>query len=450
MESIRKWLFFILVSGFLIFVLAGIVAFGAYFFTSRGEVSLSAWSDPIAHIETKKVMPALALLPLAGVPSSEAFSQALEAGELESAYAILVFSLDLSERERVGSFLLLARRYAEAENATKAKLCYRQARTIATLSPVLSDFTRADAYLQAGHGLADLREQGEAKLNYDQADTIALYSPYLKKAHQKSILDKLVSAYEAIGESQRAEQALNQSAALDLEVSDSTEPEPADKDREFLLGRPNEPTLIPQEVAEAEADRREAAHNLSAYVLSTLKQPPDNLTANLAQALRIEDEARLSFYNTEPAEPPMLLEKVAVAWHKVRWLTIKYQMASGGYGFSLVPEWEAQVAEIQSELSKAYEDWYALHSEQVIALPEADAIDRAWVEVLRQEIEVGRLGLYPNYPEEQLTAKLKEATERLIAAGQDRSLRVDTLFQDNVNIFILTNDESYGQSQHNR
>lgn len=446
MGSIRKWLFFILISGFLIFVLAGLIAFGAYFFTSRREVSLSTWNDPIAQIETENVKPALALLPLAGVSSSEAFSQAMEAGELESAYAILVFSLDLSERERVGSFLLLARHYAEAGNATKAKLCYRQASAIATLSPVLSDLTRADAYLQIGSGLASLREQGKAKLNYEQAYTIALYSPYLKKAHQKSILDKLASAYEAIGESQRAEQALNQSAALDLEVSDSTESEPADKDREFLLGRPNEPTMT-EEVAEAEAARREEALNLSDYLLSTLKQPPDNLMANMAQALRTEDEARLSFYNTEPAEPPMLLEKVAIAWHKVRWLTIKYQVASGGYGLSLMPEWEAQVAEIQSELSKAYEDLYALHSEQVIALPEADTIDQAWVEVLRQEIEVGRLGLYPNYPEEQLTAKLKEATEKLIAADQDRSLRVDILSQDNVNVFILTSDESYGQSQ---
>jgi len=447
MGSIRKWLFFLLASGFLIFVLAGLIAFGAYFFTSRREVSLSAWNDPVAHVEPENIKPALALLPLAEVPSSEAFSQALEAGELESAYAILVFGLDLSERERVGSSLLLAKRYTEDGNASKAKLCYRQASAIATLSPVLSDFTRADVYLQVGSGLANLRERGEARFNYDQAYTIALYSPYLKRAHQKSILDKLVSAYEAIGENQRAEQALNQNAALDLEVSDSTEPESADQDREFLLGRPNEPTLIPQEVAEAEAARREGARKLSDYLLSTLKQPPDNLMTNLTQALRTEDEARLSFYNTEPAEPPMLLEKVAIAWHKVRWLTIKYQVASGGYGLSLVPEWEAQVGEIQSELSKAYEDLYALHGEQVIALPEADTIDRAWVEVLRQEIKVGQLGLYPNYPEEQLIAKLKEATEKLIAAGRDRSLRVDTLSQDNVNFFILASDESYGQSQ---
>jgi hypothetical protein len=447
MGSIRKWLFFILVSGFLIFVLAGIVAFGAYFFTSRREISLPAWSDPIAHIETEEVMPALALLPLAEVPSSKAFSQALEASKLESAYTILVFGLDLSERERVGSFLLLARRYAEVENATKAKLCYRRASDIATLSPVLSDFTRADAYLQAGRGLANLREQGEAKLNYDQAYTIALYSPHLKKAHQKSILDKLVSAYKAIGESQSAEQALNQSAALDMEASDSTEPEPPDQDREFLLGHPKEPTLIPQEITEAEAVRREAAHNLSNYLLSTLKQPPDHLKVKLAQALRAEDEARLSFYHTEPAAQSTLLEKVAIAWHKVRWLTIKYQVALGDYGLSLMPEWEAQVAEIQSELSKAYEDLYALYSEQVIALPEADTIDRAWVEVLRREIEVGRLGLYPNYPEVQLAAKLKEATEKLISAGQDRSLRVDKLSQDNVDIFILVSNESYGQSQ---
>lgn len=446
MRSIRKWLFFILVSGFLIFVLAGLIAFGAYFFTSRREASFSAWSDSIAYVKTENIKPALALLPLAGVPSSEAFSQALEAGELESAYAILAFSLDLPERERIGSSLLLARRYAEAGNANKAKLCYHQASTIATLGPVLSDLTRADAYLQVGGGLANLGEQYEAKLNYDQAHTIALYSPYLKKAHKKSILDKLASAYNGIGESQKAEQALDQSAALDLEVSDSTESESAG-DKEFLLGHPNEPTLITQDIAEAEAARREAAHNLSNYLLSTLKQPPDNLRVNLAQALQTEDKAKLSFYNTEPAEPPVLLEKVAIAWHKVHWLTIKYQVALGGYGFSLVPEWEVQVAEIQSELSKAYEDLYALYGEQVIALPEADAIDRAWVEVLRQEIAFGRLGLYPNYPEEQLIAKLKEATEMLIVAGQDKSLRVDTLSQDDVKVFILVGDEFYGQSQ---
>lgn len=445
MRSVRKGLFFILVSGFLIFVLAGIVAFGGYLFTSRREIALSAWSDPIDHVKTGNVKPALALLPLAGVPSPEAFSQALETDELESAYAILVFSLDLSERERVGSFLLLARHYAEAGNATKAKLCYRQASTIAALNPALSDFTRADAYLQVGYGLASLREKGEAKLNYDQAYTIALYSPYLKKAHQKSILSKLATAYKAIGEGQRAGQALAQSAAL--EAGAASESEPADKDRKFLLGHPKEPTLMPQEIAEAEVARRKAAHNLSDYLLSTLKQPPDNLTANLAQALRTEDEAKLSFYNTGPAEPLMLLEKIALAWHKVRWLTTKYQVASGGYGLSLVPEWETQVAGIQSELSKAYEDLYALYGEQVIALPEADTIDRAWVEVLRQEIEAGRLGLYPNYPEEQLIAKLKEATEKLIATGRDRLLRVDTFSQNHVNIFILVSDESYGQSQ---
>lgn len=445
MESIRKWLFLLLVSGFLIFVLAGIIAFGAYFLTSRREASLPAWSDPITRLEAKDVKPALALLPLAGVPSSEAFSQALEADELESAYAILVFSLDLSERERVGSLLVLARRYAEAENASKAKLCYRQASTIATLSPVLPDFTRSDAYLQIGRGLASLREQGEAVLNYDQAYTIALYSPHLKKAHQKSILDKLAPAYETIGESQRAKQALEQSAALNLEGSDSTEP--ADNDRKLLLGRPKEPTLMPQEIAEAETARRAAAYKLSDYLLSTLKKPPDNLTASLAQTLQTEDEIKMSFYNAEPAEPPMLLEKVALAWHKIRWLTIKYQVASGAYGLSLVPEWEAQVAAIRSELSKAYEDLYALHSEQIIALPEADTIDLAWVEVLRQEIEVGRLGLYPNYPEEQLIAKLREVTGKLISADQDKSLRVDVFSQDDVNIFILANDESYGQSQ---
>jgi hypothetical protein len=39
---------------------------------------------------------------------------------------------------------------------------------------------------------------------------------------------------------------------------------------------------------------------------------------------------------------------------------------------------------------------------------------------------------------------------KLIAVSQDRSLRIDTFYQDSVNVFILTSDEAYGQSQHNR
>ncbi|MFQ5875178.1 MAG: hypothetical protein ACE5JL_15460, partial [Dehalococcoidia bacterium] len=198
----------------------------------------------------------------------------------------------------------------------------------------------------------------------------------------------------------------------------------------------------PQPEVEAARERRvAAAQSLIDRLKAVPGEVPSDPLEDLAQALRAEDEARLEFYETQLPKVIRVATKVALARAKIEWLTIKHRVASGGFGLSIVPEWGGQLAQIRSDLSAAYEELYVFRGEQVIALPQASDIDRAWVALIREEIEAGKLGLYPNYPEEQLISKIREATAKLIAAGKDRGLCVDAFPQDGVNVFFLTAGE---------
>ncbi len=437
MSSIKRWLF-VAIGGLAILLAAGVIAAGAFLSLHPKRqptpTPLPRWVDPISQIEREGIEPPLALLSLAGASDLEAVNSALDGGELESAYAAIVFSTGLTDQQRAGSLLLLAQRYIATENGLKAKLCYQQVNTIATLSPALPDFSRAEAYLQVGQGLATLGEREDALFNYDQAHTIALYSPYLKEPHRAYILDQLAEAYAALGEGERAGQCSEQSAearwpAKARSLSLPSSPEGA-------IGE-----IPPQPEVEAARERRvAAARSLIDCLKAVPGEVPSDLLEGLAQALRAEDEARRKFYEAQLPKVFRMATKVALARDKIEWLTIKYRVALGGFGLSILPEWEGQLAHIRSDLNGAYEELYAFRSEQVIALPQAEDIDRAWLALIREEIEAGRLGLYPNYPEERLISKLRGATAKLIAGGE-RGLRVEAFCQDGVNVFYLTAGE---------
>ncbi len=98
---------------------------------------------------------------------------------------------------------------------------------------------------------------------------------------------------------------------------------------------------------------------------------------------------------------------------------------------------------IQSELAKARQDLYALYGDQIVTLPESSQVNRAWLELFRLELEMGRLGLYPNYPEAQLIAKMQEATQKLMSEGIDRSMRVDVVSAGEHPMFALVRSENY-------
>lgn len=439
--QLRKVYLALLGCGLAVFIAIGLVGIGAFFYFGRQlqpKVELG-WSDPVAAVKVEKVWPGIGLLPLTGMDDLTAINRAMAEGDLESAFALVVFSNALSDKERAGTLLLQGQLFAETGDKTRAALCYQMINTIAALSPTLSDFERAEAFLQSGRGFSGLKRQSEALFNYDQAYTVALHSPYMKRAHRQYLLKSLIPAYTALGFGREKWSELEQFIALREGKAATNNME----EEESVLSK-----ILPlkaelPEAEEATAGRKRAAQALLEHFQARRKRGTESLINDLALAIQVEDAVRLGAYEARFDTATQLSDKIALARAKVDWLNLKYRLARRAFGLSLVPEWEKQAGKIQSELSKAYEELYALYGEQAVLLPKSEQIDRAWLDILRQEIEFGRLGLYPNYPERQLLEKLQEHTTQLKARGHDRSLRVDTIAGRGAEIFILVPDELY-------
>jgi hypothetical protein len=133
-----------------------------------------------------------------------------------------------------------------------------------------------------------------------------------------------------------------------------------------------------------------------------------------------------------------LSKKIDITEAQIEWLTIKYRVARRAYGISLVPEWEAQVEQIRTNLTKTYERLFALYADLIVALPEVSQIDKATEERLRREILAGELGRYPNYPQEQRQKQLLDATSQLIATQPEIYLFVGVEGVGNEEMFSLT------------
>lgn len=443
--SPRKWVLPAIIAAVFIIFIAAFLALGVFTVLSRrrsAEVSPlaapGAWVDPIAQIDINRVAPATALLRLAGKDDITAINSALKEGDVESAYSLVVLSPNLSDEERIGSLLLIAKRYT-ANGSDEAQGVARQINLIAVLSPTLSDFTRADALMQAGEQLLALKLPGEALGAFNQARGIALHSVYLKPAHRKHILDRLIPAYSALG--------LGRSAWEELEVAleaGSFAQKPEVEVVAPVLSKLELKEYVHPDVQTAVVDRQRQATALAEYIRDRGGKVSQPLVDSLVKALLVEDARRQGVYEAELLKTTQLADRTALMQDWVNWLTLKYAIALRAQGVSLMPAWEKQLGAIRSDLTKARQDLYAFYGDWIVTLPETSQVNRAWLELFRLELEMGRLGLYPNYPEEQLIAKMKEATQTLITEGLDQSMRVATVSSGESLSFILVDGASYG------
>jgi hypothetical protein len=435
----RNRLLWVLVAliAFLLFVA---VASGiAYLILRQRQEVVGAWQDPIAAVSPDDIAADLAIYPLAGASELETVDAAIANGDLETAHSALVFGLELSDAQRIGRSILLGRRLAEMGEPAKSALVYQMLFDIAVLSPELSDPARADALLAAGKGWADLGHRTQALDAYDQVYLIAVRSPYLQMAHRRELLDELEATYLQLGDEEQALAARQRIIELDQE----TQPKP-----------PVQPIVAPElpegaaAVSSPEIGALEEARRQAAYVvlqeLSGGGEASAESVNGLAQALQAEDAAKMALYRQELESATQLGQRIEVHWQLIRWLMLKYRVAMRAFGLSLIPEWEAQAAEIQSSLSKAYEDLYFDYEDLVAALPDASLIAPGTYEVRRRVILAGRLGHYANYPAQPLAGKLQDAVGNLIAAGHLEELYVDVAGEDEGLHFFLSPADLYG------
>jgi len=422
----RSWLLIILALGGVVLLLTGLLSLGFYFYLSHQERSVLTWTDPLTAVRPEALDPYLVLQPLAGYDLTAAINQALAEGAWDSAYALVVYSPALSDRQRAGNLLLLAR-YKD-QGSERVLLCYQQVWDIAVLSPFLTDFVRADLLWQVAEGLQSLGATAEAREVYQNIRVIAEHSPALSPPHRQRWLSQLSQAFLALGDKEAADACAAKANTLVRKGQSQSAVLPS------LPTLPQANPVLSPEIEQALISRQTAAQALVNYFASGNLNAPPTLILNLSQALQAENQARTS---TGPqAAATQLAAHVSLAEEQVIWLTLKLQVASRGFGLSLVPEWEDQQGELRRQLAKAYEELYQLYGEQVVALPEAKDIDAGWAMILRQEALAGRLGLYPNYPESLLAEKLTQALKTQASKGIP-GLGVE-LRTDNTSYFVFT------------
>lgn len=435
-----KWPW-ILLAFVALFVIVSVASGAAFLFLRQRRMANADWREPVAAVVPESIAPDLALYPLAGASEVETLDAAIANGDLETAYASLVYNPEMQDEQRIGRLILLGRRFTDAGTLEKADLSYQQIYEIAVLSPGLSDPTRADALMAAGKGWVEVGREDRAMDAYDQVYLIAVKSPYLHMAHRRDLLTVLEKAYlelEALEKVESSRQRI-------IELDQGTRPQqPVEVGKSPELPVSTEIISSP-EVGTLEEARRQAAYNLI-QVLDGREIRPE-LVSELARTLQAEDAAKLALYRQELEATTQLSRRIGLHWQIIGWLTLKYRVAMQGFGLSIVPEWEEQRADIQSTLSTAYEDLYFDYEDLVTGLPDATLIGPGSYKVRRQVVQAGRLGLYPNYPEDQMAGKLRDMGSSLIAAGYLADLYVDMEDGTVALRFFLSPTDEYGLSE---
>ena len=169
-----------------------------------------------------------------------------------------------------------------------------------------------------------------------QAENVARYSVTLLPAQRRTLLGQVADVYQTLGDTTAArgirEQLDAYAAGPGITVSAGSQLMPT------LRGG----VVLPEAVVAAMAARQNAAADMAARWLSVSGGGRDALANTLGQALLTEEVARGEFYQT--ADQLSLADRLALLHDKLAWLAVKYRVAQRGYGVSLVPEWEAQVA----------------------------------------------------------------------------------------------------------
>ncbi|MGB3061670.1 MAG: hypothetical protein WBE17_18245 [Anaerolineae bacterium] len=399
------WTFIGLGVGLVFLLGLGLISLYAYFSldTTPANAPDLTWEEPWRAVDGAFVPPDLGLLPLAGDAVDDAVRRALAANELDAGYALVVQSPELTDAQRAGHLLLLSRSFMTSQQPAKSALCLRLTQEVIALSPALPDIARAETALQVAEGWRKLQQPGLARVSLDLAETLAISSTYLLDPQRVDILTRLAAAYIKM-EDQPQAQALRQLASK-LPPRSAPPQRPPD----LALDRWRAPLAISETLTATIEARRATVDGLINGLLAG-RQLTDADVIRLEPQLVAEDEQRTAFYRQIASDAAQTPETQAAAQLALtNWLTFKWRVARLDLQVSLAPAWEAQRDEIEAQLVEANANLFALYRDLASALPDSDTVSRARLEVLRAEILRGRLGLYPDYPLDELVARLNEA-----------------------------------------
>ncbi len=410
----RRGLELVFVLGFLVCLLVGLTALGALWLLSNRAAP--ATTGPMALLQPDQVQPALATRSLAGDPAGALVAQALQAGELPTAAALLLFDTESTHSGRAALWQQLGRRWLDVDEPELAAVAYAQTVSIGALDTALRSLERGQLLTQAAAGLqaADAGEQAQAAAT--QAVRAIAQAPDLLPAQRSQLLQGLKPVVDTLDAPELAAQ-LN-----DLVRN------PFVNATGILLANswPLITTRPPGNVAvdEATATRQLAARNLAdRFVLTGGIDVQPEIDA-LRAALLNEDQQRGVAGRAALAVAPTREAQLGLLLNQRAWLLLKLQVAGGAFGLSLVPEWESGRVALESELAGLDANIQLIV--QAIADVQATPLEQ---NMLRAEVAQwaaldNELGLYPSANLEDINNRLRAAQAELERAGSALALPV--------------------------
>lgn len=440
MSFVKKVLPFLLIGAALLLCLGGVGALAWNFMGTRSpSVDTSKWIAPQDQVDTKKIVPGVAIAILAGTSDSASVDDSLAAGDFEGAFAQIAYGNEFSDANRVGTLLLLGNRYAAAKQTVKAAWMYEYAVFLATVSPLLSDLNRVQTLLEASQGLNALKMETNARAALDQAYLIALYSYALPRDTRSTLAEQIARMYDKFGVPKLAQEARQLASDTILSGDESA----INLSRRPFRIQPTEPPANPEIVSKLKeriGAARELVDALNLNPPATEADLPEDLIRALGDKLYEEDALRMDYYTSQYDQAADASVQLGILREKLNWLSIKYRIAKKGFGVTLVPEWEDAAQDIAQELNDTYADYFAITLQQAESLDKTNEANRSSEDQLRGAIVEGRWGIYSQYDEADLRAQL-DAVSQALRDEQIASLRLDSFMRGNAIVYLLVPDE---------
>jgi hypothetical protein len=342
------WLERLLLAAFILCLLVGLGALGIWW-TLRDTHEPVLAGDSLAAVRIPLVLPQLALRQLAGdVPDGLAV-QAMQAGEHETARAILTYDTGLSATARVARLAQLGKLYQEAGDTQAAAETYRLVLPAALLDASLSSLERAQLLAQTAAGLLAAGQPVPALTAATQAQRVATQAPDLLPAQRKQVFDELRRLTVPL-----------KNASFTQQVDDLARNPFLSPQGVLIPHRPAtfaQPLPYDDATQAAIAARQQAARLLADRIALTNGVDIDPERQALAQALLAEDQARTQFYQATLAGQLSLPQQTWLLQDQIAWLATKLRIARQGYGISLLPEWELRATALMDELGQVFNNY---------------------------------------------------------------------------------------------
>jgi hypothetical protein len=409
------WLQFTLLIGFIFCLVLGVGALSALFLLQT-QPETAPGTSPLATLPVEQIAPHHALVQLMGDPPKALAFQALQAGELDLAYAITFFGTELNDSDRLALWLQLGRRYLADENTEMGIRAYANARTVVVLGPSLSFVERSQALLQIADDLLKVDAIPQALDAAIQVKRLAEQTPDVLPAQRSQILETLRQLSKHLGDD-----------TFEADVDASARNPYATPPGVLLASRwanLGEPVAVDPAVLEAISLRQQAARTLVERLALTGGVDVEPERQTLATALINEDQARSAAFERTLASGLNLGQQFTFLNERRNWTALKLRIATRAFGTPLVPEWEANVPTLQQELSSANSNLLVVV--EALTAAQTDPIAQAMLRVETQMwvAQQTELGLVADRTLIDLSEQLRFLQRELVSLGAPLALPV--------------------------